>query len=141
MVLLLPVSQSVAATPFCSVELNLTSVDFSHRSGQGGSVDALNDTAQLKKDGSTLGAEYSSNAELACRFTPQSSGLAKIIFHDSLAVGRIKSASSVNEGQVSDYNEGPVTLTMMVFKVAAARANRCMHKYEPSMHEGSMTGD
>ena len=102
MVLLLPVSQSVAATPLCGAELNLTSVDFCHRSGQCGSVDALNDTAQLKTDGNTLGAEYSSNAELGCRFTPQSSGQAKIIFSGSLFVGKLKGTSTVSGGQIGD---------------------------------------
>jgi hypothetical protein len=141
MVLLLPVSQSVAATPFCGVELNFTLVDFSDHDGQDSSVDALNNTARLKADGGAFGAENNSNAELDFRFTPQSSGPAKTIFSGILAVGRVKGASNVNEGQVSDYNEGPVTLTMMVFKVAAARANRCTYKREPSTHEGSMEGD
>lgn len=141
MVLLLPFSQSVAATPFCSVELNLTLVDFSDDDGQDGSVDALNDTARLKADGGAFSAENSSNAELGYRFTLQSSGPAKTIFSGTLAIGRIKGASNVNEEQVSYYHYEPVALTMMVFKVAAARANRCTHKYEPSMHEGSMTGD
>lgn len=56
MVLLLPVSINVAATPFCGVELNHTLVDFSHCGGRGGSIDALNDTAQLRTHANTLGA-------------------------------------------------------------------------------------
>jgi hypothetical protein len=141
MVFLLPVSQSVAATAFCGVEMTLTSVDFTRRVGQGGRVDASSDTAQLKTDDSTLDAEYSSNAELSCRFPQQSSGPAKKIYSGIPAVRKLRNASNVNEGQISDHHQKPVALKMTAFEVGAARTNRCMHKREPCMHESSKSGD
>ncbi len=141
LVLLLPVSQSVVATPLCGVELNLTSVDFCDHDGQDGSVDALNNTARLKADGGAFSAENSSNAELGYRITLQSSGPAKAIFSSTQAIGRLQGASTVNEEQVSYHHNEPVAPTMTIFKVCAEKANRWTHKYEPSMHEGSMAGD
>jgi hypothetical protein len=63
LVLLLPVSQSVVATPLCGVELNLTSIDFCDHDGQDGSVDAVNNTARLKADGGSLICVNSNMAE------------------------------------------------------------------------------
>lgn len=137
MVLLLPVSQIVAVTPFCGVD---TLVDFSDQDGQDSSVDALNDTARLNVDGGAFGAENSSNAELGCRITQQPSGPTKTIFSGILTVGRVKGASNVSKEQVSYYHNEPVGLTMMVFKVGAARANRRMHKHVPSMRERPLAG-
>lgn len=137
----LPFSQSVAATPFCGVELNLTSVDFSDHGSQHGFIDAPNYTARLKADSGAFGAEKSSNAEMGLPFTWQSSGPAKTIFSGVMAVGRLKGSSDVNEGQVSDSHEGPVALTMTVFKSSAARADRCTHMHEPCVHEGPLEGD
>ena len=57
--LLLPASKNVAATPICGVELNLTLVDFNHCGGRVGSIDALKDTVQLRTRANTPGAVYS----------------------------------------------------------------------------------
>lgn len=47
----LPISQSVAAIPFFGTESQLASIVFGHRDNQGGCVDALNDTPQLRTGG------------------------------------------------------------------------------------------
>jgi hypothetical protein len=124
MVLLLPVSQIVAATPLCGVELNLTSVDVCDHDGQAGSVDAQNYTARLKADGGAFSAENSSNAELGYRSALQSAGPVKTNFSGTLAIGRMNGASNVNGEQVSYHHNEPVTPTMTIFKVCAAKANR-----------------
>ncbi|NNJ77030.1 MAG: hypothetical protein HKP56_17950 [Anderseniella sp.] len=100
MVLLLPVSQSAAATPFCGVELNFTSVDFSDQGSQGSSVDAPNKMARLKSDDGAFGAKNSSNAKLGFLFTPQPPGPAKTILSGILVAGKIRGIGNVNEEQV-----------------------------------------
>jgi hypothetical protein len=57
MLLPLLISQSAVATPFCGVELNFTSVDFSENGSQGSSVDTPKKMAQLKSEDGAFGAK------------------------------------------------------------------------------------
>jgi len=121
MMLIFPISQSVAAISFSAAELNLASVDFGHRGGRGGFVDVVNDAPQLKTGGNNLGAEYSSVAELGCRPTQQSSGLARPSLSGTLAVRRIQCPGHVNGGQIINYQHEPVATTMTILKISAAK--------------------